>query len=370
MDYKLAVYIGRFQPFHKGHLQMLQYGLSIAERVLVLVGSSNAAPSPKNPWSYDDRRRMIWDSISTSIPDYERGKVPAYWDRVEIRPLRDYYYNFETWLANVQSLVSEVAQPGDPVTLIGSYKDASSFYLKSFPQWEFCTATTDPLHATSIRTALFESVDTKLRDWEGKVVLAPRHFDTLFEQPLPKGTEKYLEWWLTTKEFGDMAAEYHYVKDYKAQWESAPYPPTFVTTDAVVTCSGHVLVVKRKLNPGKGLYALPGGFLRPSEHILDGMLRELREETAIRVDKLVLRSSIVNERVFDHPDRSLRGRTISHGYHIKLKDGELPEVSANDDAAEVLWMPLWDVVANERNFFEDHAHIINYFTSVGAQGGR
>ena len=329
---------------------MIQHGLSIAEKVLVLVGSAAAAPSPKNPWSFEQRRAMIWNSLKFD-------------KRVEIRPIRDYYYNFDSWLANVQSIASEFVHPGDTVALIGNYKDGSSFYLKSFPQWEFQTAKTDGLDATDIRTALFEAVPNKLRDWEGRVPEGVRPNQLIDTLDLPSGTDTLIRHWVNSRDYGDIASEYHYVKDYKSQWANSPYPPTFVTTDAVVTCSGHVLVVKRKHNPGKGLYALPGGFLRPSEHILDGMLRELREETQIRVDKLVLRSSIVGSKVFDHPDRSLRGRTISHGYHIKLKDGELPEISANDDAAEVLWMPLWDVTANEQSFFEDHAHIINFFVS-------
>lgn len=353
MEYRLAVFIGRFQPFHKGHEQMIQYGLSIADKVLVLVGSAGAAPSPKNPWSFEQRRVMIWSSFEMN-------------QRVEIRPLRDYYYSHDSWIADVQAKVSEFTKAGDTVALIGTYKDGSSYYLNSFPQWEFQTAPTVAINATDLRESLFEAVTTPLRDWERKVVLDATHHDAVAKATVPNAVKDFLSEWQKTSAYGDLASEYHYVKDYKAQWANSPYPPTFVTTDAVVTCSGHVLVIKRKINPGKGLYALPGGFLRPSEHILDGMIRELREETAIRVDKLILRSSIVGSKVFDHPDRSLRGRTISHGYHIKLRDGELPEISANDDAAEVLWMPLWDVIANERNFFEDHAHIVHYFVSAGS----
>lgn len=364
MDYKVAVFIGRFQPFHNGHLQVIEHGLQIAERVIVLVGSATAASSPKNPFTYEERKTMI---LGASVKDTSR------YNRVIVQPLRDYYYNENAWLADIQAQIDRHTIAGDPVVLIGSYKDRSSYYLKLFPQWEFSAAKTDPLNATDFRNALYELVPNKLRDWEGKVYVGPggpNFYHATFGIPVPHNVKIFLSDWVKTKHFGDMAAEYAYVRDYKAQWANSPYPPTFVTTDAVVTCSGHVLVIKRKINPGKGLYALPGGFLREDEFIEDGMLRELREETGIRTDKLILQSSIVGERVFDHPDRSLRGRTISHGFHIKLKDGELPEVSANDDAAEVMWMSLWDVVANESSFFEDHAHIINYFTTVGAQGGR
>jgi bifunctional NMN adenylyltransferase/nudix hydrolase len=358
MDYKYAVFIGRFQPFHNGHLQVIQRGLEIAENVLVLVGSANAAASPKNPWSYDDRMRMIYES--TLVHPEVRDR------RVAIRPLRDYYYNENIWLADIQAKVEEFAHVGEPVCLIGSYKDASSYYLRLFPQWEFQAVQTEPLNATDIRNDIFEAgVGNGLTDWEGKIPLdgQEKAYHVVQNAPVPTGTKQYLDWWITTKTFGDLAGEYRYIKEYKAQWAQSPYPPTFVTTDAVVTCSGHVLVVKRKINPGKGLFALPGGFIKENQFIQDSMLRELREETNIRIDKLILESEIEAEKVFDHPDRSQRGRTISHAYHVKLKSGRLPEVTAADDAAEVMWMPLWDVVKNEHLFFEDHAHIINYFVS-------
>jgi bifunctional NMN adenylyltransferase/nudix hydrolase len=67
--------------------------------------------------------------------------------------------------------------------------------------------------------------------------------------------------------------------------------------------------------------------------------------------------------VFDHPERSLRGRTITHAYHIKLKDGKLPEVKQGSDAKGAFWMPLMDVGRCEDKFFEDHAHIISYFVN-------
>ena len=58
--------------------------------------------------------------------------------------------------------------------------------------------------------------------------------------------------------------EHDYILGYRRAWEAAPYPPTFVTTDAVVVQSGHILLIQRKAAPGKGLWALPGGFLNLS----------------------------------------------------------------------------------------------------------
>jgi bifunctional NMN adenylyltransferase/nudix hydrolase len=91
------------------------------------------------------------------------------------------------------------------------------------------------------------------------------------------------------------------------------------------------------------------------------MLRELKEETGIALPKDELKKRIVDQRVFDHPNRSLRGRTITHAYCMNLGFGDLPNVKGNDDADKAWWMSLRDVNRNEEQFFEDHFHIIQHF---------
>lgn len=368
-DYKHAVFVGRFQPLHNGHLQVIQKGLEIAEQVIIVIGSASAAPSPKNPFTFEQRRDMIEASIPRSKP---RELISSDIGRLKIIPVRDYYYNESAWVMDIQAKIDAYITPGEQVALIGQFRDASSYYLKLFPQWDHIPIETDHLNATAIRTRLLREVPM-LPDWQGKVPegeARDRSHDLVANMPVPDGVKDMLDEWVETKEFMDLAKEHMYIETYKASWSKAPFVPTFNTVDACVTTSGHVLVVQRKTNPGKGLYALPGGFLKPTEFTRDGMIRELKEETGIRLEKPMLVNAIVNDRVFDHPDRSLRGRTISHGFHIKLRDGSLPEVKGNDDASRAFWMPLWDVIKYEDRFFEDHAHIITYFTNVGAQGER
>ena len=57
------VFIGRFQPFHNGHLEVIRTALSKAKKVLVLVGSSNQPRTPKNPFTFEERRNMIYRSV-------------------------------------------------------------------------------------------------------------------------------------------------------------------------------------------------------------------------------------------------------------------------------------------------------------------
>ncbi|WP_243383946.1 NUDIX domain-containing protein [Geothrix alkalitolerans] len=135
-----------------------------------------------------------------------------------------------------------------------------------------------------------------------------------------------------------------------------------MTADALVLKSGHVLLVERKRNPGQGLWALPGGFVETDEPILQAALRELGEETALEVSREELLASLAEREVFDHPDRSQRGRIITHLACFRLKPGPLPVVHPHDDAAKAFWLPLSEVHAQGARFFDDHQDIIIHLT--------
>ena len=88
--------------------------------------------------------------------------------------------------------------------------------------------------------------------------------------------------------------EYEFIDDYNDSWSNSPYPPVFVTADALVQQGNYVLLIKRKNCPGKDTWALPGGYINQYESILDGMVRELREETGLKLPVPVIKGSIIN----------------------------------------------------------------------------
>ena len=122
---------------------------------------------------------------------------------------------------------------------------------------------------------------------------------------------------------------------------------TRVTTDAVIIDSGRILLVKRKNEPFKGMWALPGGFLEFNERTEDCAIREAKEETGldVEIEKLI--------GVYSAPNRDPRGHTVTVAYLCRLKT-EDPKPSAGDDAAKAWWFPLDDLP--EVGF--DHAKII------------
>lgn len=337
-EYKYAIVIGRFQPPHLGHFNLIANALNIADHLILVIGSSNASRSIKNPWTYDERVAMIQTHFAKNSLK-----------KITFVPGRDYYYSDNLWVTGIQTQIKAIVGNEESVCLLGVYKDMSSYYMRLFPQWDFVPfRMNDDIDATSIRNQLFQLIN-------GKIDLS---YQTKVNIPVKEWLEKHF---LSTTTHKDLCDEWQYIEDYKEGFSNTPFPVTFLTVDAVVIKSGHVLVIERKDSPGAGLLALPGGFIRTNETLKNGMLRELKEETRIKVDKLDLENKIVGEKTFDYPGRSIRGRSITQAFCINLGTGELPEVDGGDDASHAFWIPLMDVSRRETEFFEDHAHIIRHF---------
>ncbi len=330
------VFIGRFQPPHRAHFQVLQQALQQAERVCVLIGSTDKPRTIKDPFSFAERR----DMILSALPEAVRA-------RVHIVPLQDSLYNDSDWVRWVQDAVAQAlgGSPAGRIGLIGHEKDASSYYLRMFPQWERVDVdATEDIGATEIREQFFAERSNSFVAWA-----------------VPAPVNAWLQDFATRPEFAQLKSEFEFIRTYRKSWAAAPYPVTFVTVDAVVIHSGHILLIRRRSEPGKGLWALPGGFVDQAERLETACLRELREETGLKLPEPVLRGSLRDVRVFDHPERSLRGRTITHAYLFHMPTGELPRVKGGDDADKARWFPL-NVFAQMRNvMFEDHFDIAYHF---------
>lgn len=333
----IAVVIGRFQPFHNGHAILLKRALETAPHVVVVLGSSFHARSPKNPFTWQERAAMI----AGTLAEQER-------ERVTYVPVRD-YYDDNRWANAVRRMVKDSAPDARQVSLVGYFKDASSYYLNHFPQWRLVTCDDVPdIDATRIRRIMFEAEDID-------VSLG------VLSELVPTQVRQYLKAWAILPSYTPLVEEHRKVEAYKTMWKSAPYPPIFVTVDAIVKTAGHVLLVQRGDFPGKGLWALPGGFLDQRERLLDGAIRELHEETKLATLASTLAAALVDVKVFDHPDRSLRGRTITHAHFFDLKTDTLPDVQGADDAANATWVLLSELAGMEEKFHDDHFHVLDHF---------
>lgn len=353
--HNVIVYIGRFQPVHNGHIATMKVALKQATKLVIVIGSANTPRDYDNPWTASEREAMI---RACFLPEENVC--------IDFVYAENRLYSNTFWARNVEEKVNEVVKGykliKPSIGIIGNGKGdpKTAEYVNLFKKWERVPmhavnhmGTEDPIHATKIRELMYAG--------QYKKVLA------LVPPPAYFRLEKLAQ----SEDFALVKAEYDFGVGYEKLFAEKAQPFGFTnhyTADSVVIQSGHVLLVRRKNTPGKGLWALPGGHVNPTETAYQASLRELDEETKLKVPRKVLEGSMFCEKLFDHPDRSKRGRvtgpkarTVDIAYGYKLDDAaDLPKVKAGDDAAEVRWFTFAEIADMRGSLFEDHADIIEY----------
>lgn len=134
----LGLLIGRFQPPHIGHIELIRMALTQCDQLLILLGcTENKERTRKNPFTWSERAQMIRDSLTQQ--DCER---------LIITPLSDTTSD-QQWCDTIKEEVASTIHkkinihahaPGDyteSVKLFGCNKDASSIYLQWFPEYTY-----------------------------------------------------------------------------------------------------------------------------------------------------------------------------------------------------------------------------------------
>ncbi|WP_342765988.1 NUDIX hydrolase [Methanobacterium alcaliphilum] len=122
-----------------------------------------------------------------------------------------------------------------------------------------------------------------------------------------------------------------------------------LTVDVVILCRDEkIIMVKRKNNPYKDFWALPGGFVEYGETVEHAACREALEETGLEVEL----DSLVG--VYSEPSRDPRGHVITVCYLAKYKSGKL---RADTDAKDVFRFNKSELVEMDLAF--DHNKILN-----------
>lgn len=289
---------GHFAPLSHNDCSLLLDVFSHSEKVFVIITGADLAPSTQTPWSASEREAMIRSAL---------GPLAA---RAVFQHVRDYRYRPDLAAQAMTSVVP----------------------LERLPD-----------EAAPIRAAFLRAGPDSVRDLVPEAVLA------------------WLRTYATTSVYARLHDEQLYIDDYRKSWSVAPYPPIFVTVDAVIEHGDHILLVKRGGLPGKGQWALPGGFVEDDETLLESAVREVREETGLDLAPEAIASHLLGSHVFDDPKRSARGRTITHAFHFRFSEGEVPKVEGSDDAEQARWMPVKGLENLRDQFFEDHGDILDYF---------
>lgn len=125
-----------------------------------------------------------------------------------------------------------------------------------------------------------------------------------------------------------------------------------VGVGAVIICNDKILLEKRESEPGRGKWSIPGGLVELGENTEQTVIREVKEETNLRVEQPKL-IDVVNNITVDENNK-IKFQFVIVDYFVKLKGGTL---RAADDAAELRWVGFdevenYDLTNSFREFFQ------------------
>jgi ADP-ribose pyrophosphatase YjhB (NUDIX family) len=127
---------------------------------------------------------------------------------------------------------------------------------------------------------------------------------------------------------------------------------------------GRVLLARRAVEPGAGLWDVPGGYLEEGEHPLDGLARELREEAGVEIEPLELLGVWI-DRYGDGPDANA---TLNLYWRARILAGE---PRPDDDVAELRWFGRDELPTRPELAFANTAEVLDHWrrrSQVRAEG--
>ena len=140
-----------------------------------------------------------------------------------------------------------------------------------------------------------------------------------------------------------------------ANYDPSQFPAFAVTVDVVILTMSegtlHMLLVRRGEAPFEGMWAIPGGFKRPTETLDEAARRELAEETGVDVPSLLTQFG-----AYGDPERDPRLNVVTIAYLAVLRD--VGAVAAGTDAADAALVPASDVLNERINLAFDHLRIV------------
>lgn len=140
-----------------------------------------------------------------------------------------------------------------------------------------------------------------------------------------------------------------------ANYDPSRFPAFAVTVDVVVLTMSegvlHVLLVRRGEAPFQGMWAIPGGFKRPTETLDEAAKRELVEETGVDAASLLTQFG-----AYGDPERDPRMNVVTIGYLAVLRD--MGAIVAGTDAAAAALVPASEVLSGKIDLAFDHLRIM------------
>ncbi len=129
--------VGRFQPFHLGHIEAIRFALVRSESLWLCIGSSNAPQDAKNPFSLAERQEMIDSSLDDDTAQ-----------RVRVYAIPD-YDDHARWIEEIDATVPEYS-----VVYTNDETSAAMFRRRSRETVEIALASRETLEGSRIRAEI------------------------------------------------------------------------------------------------------------------------------------------------------------------------------------------------------------------------
>jgi len=320
---KVGLVVGRFQPLHNGHVELIQKAMDENDAVLVLVGSQNKLADYRNPFDIETRLGLLKEHFGQYDKMYFKGM--------------DDYPNDDQWCDDVSSRVATINDDPTAITVYTSDKD-EEFYRNNF-LYRVEVSPSNGLNSTDIREDLYSGSEA----WDNNI---------------PQVTKAFIDNWGETKEYIRLSTEWYYSTESKrtAMSNHEFSNPIEPVAHAMVIQGGKVLLVKRSGARGYGQWALPGGYIQHTETTRAAALRELKEETSL--DLLNQPRAAEVAFAIEENMNGLSTRTIGFNYCYAVHPEETLDIVAGDDAQDVQWFPLEDVANGDMPLFYNHTTVV------------
>lgn len=286
-------FLGRFQPFHTGHYEAINCVLKEVEVLVIGVGSSNKGYTKENPYTFEERKKMIERSLNEG-------------EKCEILGIRD-FNNIKEWTKYVKTVVDQkwVVYTGNPITR--KLFEKEKYTVRSIKH-------KNSLSGRALREMMYTGDEWKKHVPKGTL-------ETLLEI---KGVERLRE--ITNTRF------------------ESPV----LAVDTIIEVEEGVILVKRAKEPFKDKYAIPGGHVEGNETVEGAAVREAKEETGLDIEiKKILG-------VYSEPRRDPRGHYVSVVYICKKLGGELRAASDAKEAKIFSIESLPELGFDHKKIFEDY----------------
>lgn len=278
-NYIYAVFIGRFQPFHKGHLHNIKKGLEIAHNIIIIIGSSYRAPSITNPFSFSIRKQMI-------IADLLYVKINI--KRIIIISAQDWIYNDKKWKEEIELKIKKYTKNKNSVIIIGHQKNNDNFYLKNF-EWKYIDFNNyRKLNATNFRKKFFSKnqINTKY----------------MISNSINKGSAKILKKFKSKPIFFVLKKEYIESEKNKKSYGTYKCKIQIVNNRILFVYRHKLLLIKYRNQINKKLWSLPKGKIKINKNKVNIFFYNAKNKKII-LKSLYNKKDSIHNLIFNCPEQ-------------------------------------------------------------------